>query len=135
MMTIIKWLSVNKLSLNVKKTKMMIFHNRQKNIKDIIPSLKINGTEIEIVQQFNFLGIILDQHMSWKPHINKVASKIGRTIGTLKRMKRFLPQSILKMLYNSLILPHLNYGILAWGANPGRLVKLRKWAIIVRALA
>ena len=67
--------------------------------------------------------------MSWKPHINKVASKTGRTIATLKRMKRFLPQSILKMLYNSLILPHLNYGILAWGANPGRLVKLQKWAI------
>ena len=126
---IFEWLSLNKLSLNVKKTKMMVFHYRQRNIDNIIPKLEINGIAIERVKQFNFLGIILDEHMSWKPHINKVACKIARTIGTINRLKRFLPQSILKMLYNSLILPHLNYGILTWGTKLGRLPKLQKWAI------
>ena len=126
---IFEWLSLNKLSLNVKKTKMMVFHNRQTNIKNMLPNLKINGISIEYVKQFNFLGIVLDEHMTWSPHINKVACKISRTIYTLTRLKKFLPLSILKMLYNSLILPHLSYGILTWGSKPGRLIKLQKWAI------
>ena len=67
--------------------------------------------------------------MTWSAHINKVACKISRTIYTLTRLKKFLPLSILKMLYNSLILPHLSYGILTWGSKPGRLIKLQKWAI------
>ena len=108
---------------------MMVFHNRQTNIKNMIPNLKINGITIEYVKQFNFLGIVLDEHMTWSPHINKVACKISRTIYTLTRLKKFLPLSILKMLYNSLILPHLSYGILTWGSKPGRLIKLQKWAI------
>ena len=108
---------------------MMVFHNRQNNITDIIPKLKINGIPIEHVKQFNFLGIIIDEHMTWNQHINKVACKITRTIYTLTRLKRFLPQSILRTLYNSLILPHLSYGILNWGFKPGRLIKLQKWAI------
>ena len=62
-------------------------------------------------------------------HINKVACKISRTIFTLTKLKRFLPHSILRTLYNSLILPHLTYGILTWGSNPGRIIKLQKWAI------
>lgn len=126
---IFDWLSLNKLSLNVKKTKMMVFHNRQRNIKNMIPKLTIDGIPIEYVRNFNFLGIVLDEHMTWNPHTNKVACTIARTIGTLKRLKRFLPQSILKTLYNSLILPHLSYGILTWGTKSSRLVKLQKYAV------
>ena len=126
---IFDWLSVNKLSLNVKKTKMMVFHHRQCNIKDKIPNLHLDGIPIERVKQFNFLGIVLDEHMTWNAHTNKVACNIARTIGTLKRLKRFMPLSILKTLYNALILPHLSYGILTWGSKSNRLIKLQKWAL------
>ena len=126
---IFDWLSVNKLSLNVKKTKMMVFHHRQCNIQDKIPNLHLDGIPIERVKQFNFLGIVLDEHMTWNAHTNKVACNIARTIGTLKRLKRFMPLSILKTLYNALILPHLSYGILTWGSKSNRLIKLQKWAL------
>ena len=86
---IFEWLALNKLSLNVKKTKMVIFHYKQTNINNMIPKLEINGIPIERVKQFNFLGIILDEHMTWKSHIKKVACKISRTIYTLTRLKRF----------------------------------------------
>ena len=49
------WLAVNKLSLNIKKTKFMIFHTSKKNIQNCIPNLQIGGVEIERVQNFNFL--------------------------------------------------------------------------------
>ena len=67
--------------------------------------------------------------MTWKYHVNKIANKVSRINGTLNRLKRFLPKHILLTLYNTLILPHLNYGILVWGKNMGRLEKLQKWAV------
>ena len=124
-----EWLNINKLSLNVKKTKFMIFHHYQRNIKNITPKLKINSETIEKVSEFNFLGLTIDEHLSWKPHVLKISNKISRTLGIMCRLKNFLPTHVLRILYNSLILPHLQYSILAWGFRMGRLDKLQKRAV------
>ena len=126
---ICEWLSINKLSLNVKKTKYMIFHYRQRDISNIILNLKINDYQIDRVHDFNFLGLTIDEHVSWKEHIQKVSTKISRTIGVLTRLKKTIPSYILRLLYNSLVLPYLQYGILIWGFKPGRLITLQKKAI------
>lgn len=122
-----KWLELNKLSLNTNKTKFMIFSKQHKKI--IIPSLAINNKEIENVQSFNFLGIEINQTLTWCNHINKLAPKISRTIGVINKLRNILPQKILIMLYNSLILPQLNYGILLWGYETQRLFRLQKQII------
>ena len=67
--------------------------------------------------------------MSWKTHINFIAGKITRSIGILNRLKHFLPLDIRKIMYNSLTLSHINYGILLWGFNSNRIIKLQKKAI------
>ena len=123
------WLCLNKLSLNAKKTKMMIFHHRQKNISDIDLSLYINGTKIEQVQEFNFLGLVLDECMTWNSHIQKISGKIAVVNGALSRLKKILPSDILKTIYNALVQPHLNFGVLLWGKNVKRILKLQKWAV------
>ena len=123
------WLSLNKLSLNAKKTKMMIFHHRQRNISNIIPDLYINDSQIERVNEFNFLGTMFDECLTWKSHAQKVASRIAIVAGTISRLKRFLPSAILKTIYNALIQPHLNFSILLWGKNTKRISKLQKWAV------
>ena len=64
------WLPVNKLSLNVKKTKYVIFHAINQKIEDAVPDLEINGIPLGRVQSFNFLGLLLNENMSWKPHID-----------------------------------------------------------------
>ena len=122
-----EWLVLNKLSLNVKKTKYMVFSTNKKKIES--PTIVLNNTEIERVSNFTFLGVTLDENLSWKSHINIIACKLSRTTGLLNKLKHTLPPYILKTLYNSLILPHLNYGILAWGKNCDRLLKLQKKAI------
>ena len=122
---IYEWLCVNKLSLNIPKTKFMMFHHRQRVIDHLVPSLKINNHEIERVRHFNFLGITIDEHMSWNMHIQKISNKISRNLGCLNRLKRFLPLATLKLLYNSLILPHLQYGTLSWGFECKRVFKLK----------
>ena len=123
------WLALNKLSLNAKKTKMMVFHYHQKRISDLNLHLYINKTRIKQVKEFNFLGVVFDECISWKNHTQKIAGKISVSTGTLKRLKRFLPMDVLKTIYNALILPHLNLGILLWGQNCERIFKLQKWAV------
>ena len=107
------WLKINKLSLNVQKTKMMIFHKYQRKVK--APKLKICESEIACVDSFDFLGITLDKHLTWKPHVDKISNKISKTLGILNRLKFYLPQNAKLAIYNSLILSHINYGILLWG--------------------
>ena len=126
-----EWLLINKLSLNIKKTKFMVFHHPQRNIENIVPRLKFHDTEVERVSEFNFLGLTIDEHLSWRPHQDKISSKLSRTIGVLNRLKRQLPSYILRMLYNSLILPFLQYSVLCWGYNVTRITKLQKRAIRV----
>ena len=107
----------------------MIFHYRQRNIDDLILDLQINSETIERVTEFNFLGLTLDENLNWNAHIQKVSNKISRTLGVMCRLKNFLPLHVLRILYNSLILPHLQYGILTWGFCLGRLQKLQKRSV------
>ena len=83
------WLKVNKLSLNISRTKLIIFHSPQQNIT--IPRLYIDNTYIECVKNFYFLGIYFNQHMSLKYHINYIAKNISKSIGILNRLKSILP--------------------------------------------
>ena len=125
---IIVWLELNRLSLNVSKSKFMIFHMPQK--KFVAPSIKIYDTILERVNTFNFLGITLHEHLKWDTHIHHISNKICRVVGTLNKLKHYIPQNILQTIYNSLILSHLHYGVLLWGNdNLDRLLKLQKRAI------
>ena len=107
----------------------MLFHHKQKNVDSLIPDLAINGNAIDYVTQFNFLGFTIDENLSFDQHIQGISNKISRSLGTLNKLKTFLPEHILLMLYNSLILPHLQYAILCWGFKTSRLFKLQKRAM------
>ena len=93
------------------------------------PLQQINGTEIERVQEFIYLGIQLNEHLTWKKHVNEIANKISRSIGILNKLKRCL-----YFLYNSLVLSHLNYDILAWGYQTDRLYKIQKKTVRIICL-
>ena len=124
------WLAANKLSLNVRKTKFMLFHSNQaKRKKQDIPTLNINNSEIERVSNFKFLGITFDDTLSWNHHVNYIANKIARATGTLSRLKHYLPYQILLLIYNALVGSHLIYGITVWGFhNCKRLITTQKRA-------
>ena len=123
------WLCANKLSVNVKKTKFMVFHSTKKCIENKIPNLTLNNSQLQKVSEFNFLGITLNENMKWQSHINRISNKMSRYIGIINKLKHFLPQFILKTLYDTMILSQLNYGILNWGFNVEKLYKLQKKAI------
>ena len=120
------WLKLNKLSINVDKTKCMFFHKR----RPIIPlQFSMNNRAIDVVENFNYLGIILDANMSWKSHIAMVRNKLSRINGILHRLKYLYPQNILVTIYKSLFIPHINYGSLLWGQGGESLDTIQKKAI------
>lgn len=123
------WLTVNKLSLNIDKTKYMLFYKpNRKNIPKVEPS--IANKNLDQVSCFNFLGVNIDSALSWKSHINKISSKIAKSCGIISKLKHFLPKQILMNIYNALLLPHLNYAILVWGfASTKRLLLLQNKAV------
>ena len=72
---------MDKLSLNVEKTKCMIFHKRR-HLKPI--QFFVNGRDIDVVSHFNYLGIILDENMSWKKHVAMITNKLSKISGVLQ---------------------------------------------------
>ncbi len=106
-----KWLKVNKLSLNVNKSKYMIFHTNRKQVNPL--HLLIDNTTIERALQLNFLGLTLDENLNLKGYIDQISNKISKSIGILNKLKHFIAIKIKILIYNSLILSYLNYCILA----------------------
>ena len=115
-----EWLTANKLSLNIKKTNFVIFHPYQKRLNHEV-TLKIydNHTHkqfsISNKEYIKYLGVLIDNHLTWKYHISHVASKISRNIGIIARLRHFTPFLTLQHVYRSLIFPYLSYSLVAWG--------------------
>ena len=119
------WFCANKLALNASKTKYIILRSKYKKTSIEKLTLSINGTQLIRIgddceeTSAKFLGIYIDEHLTWQKHINHVNRKISRAMFAIKQTKHFLPRHILRNLYFTLIHSHLTYGIIAWG-NAGQ---------------
>ncbi|KAF7656200.1 hypothetical protein LDENG_00045130 [Lucifuga dentata] len=78
-----QWFDINKLSLNLKKTKIMLFGNGKVTTN---VQVMIDNVYIESVYENKFLGVILDHKICWKPHICE--SKTGKEYCSSKKSKR-----------------------------------------------
>ena len=79
-------------------------------------SIQIDNNVIERVKETVFLGVILDEHLSWKPHILSVSRKISKSIGIIYKSSFCLPKTSLRSLYYSLVYPYLIYCVSVWGS-------------------
>ena len=113
---IIIWLKVNKLSLNLTKTNFMIFHPRQKKVNVNVP-LTLENTVIKQVTETKFLGVLIDQHLSWKPHIDFVSKQISKSVRIIAKARFYLSSQTLMTLYYSLVYPFLTYCNVAWSST------------------
>ena len=67
-----------------------------------------------------YLGVLLDDNLSWKPHIEYISTKISKGIGIIARLRHLVPFSTLLNRYRSLIEPYISYGLVAWGQAVNR---------------
>jgi len=103
----------DKLSLNYNKTNFMLLNSQKHNPTSF--KVIINNHSISPEDKLKYLGVLLDNKLSWKPHVQKVKTQLSRACGVLNKLKHYTTQSVLKVVYNSLFHPHLNYSILNWG--------------------
>lgn len=108
-----KWFMANRLSLNTSKTNYQIYSKTQ--IDNL--NVKLNGNEITRNKCVKYLGVHVEENLKWNAQIKSVSSVISRNIGMMARVKFFLSSRELLLLYNSLVLPYLNYCAAVWGSN------------------
>ena len=93
----------------------------------------LENTVLDRVSHTIFLGILIDENLAWKYHIDCVSKILSRNIGIMNKLKYFVPDRLLHTLNCTFILPYINYGILIWGntckAFLDKLIKLQNWAI------
>ena len=77
----------------------------------------MNNIPIDIVPHFNYLGIILDENLSWKAHVAMVTGKLSKFNGILNRLKYIYHAQVLLTIYKSLFVLHTNYRSLVWSQN------------------
>ena len=108
-----KWLESNKLTLNVKKSKFMVFTNARKNFHEI--SVKINKIPLEKCTKYKYLGIVFDEKLNWKGHIDYVCKKVSKACGALAKMRHCASVELLRDIYYALFYSYVRYGITIWG--------------------
>ena len=83
---LMQWLKANKLSLNIKKTELIIFHHKNTKL-DYGVKFKLSGRRLNPISTVKYLGILLDEHLSWTKQVNWVNSKLNQTIGIFSKLK------------------------------------------------
>lgn len=87
----------------------MVFYAQQKHIR--LPTLHIDGTELECLEEFTFPGITIDNNLNWKSHINKSVNEWSKSVGIANKLKNILQQNTMLAIYNYLIVWYINYAI------------------------
>ena len=106
------WCKINKLILNETKTQYLVFC-KKRTVSDF--TLKINNTKIKKVEHLKFLGLHLDSHLTWSPHVDYVAGKLNSAYFAIINLKGVLSQGQLLNVYYALVYSHLKYMVLYWG--------------------
>ena len=106
------WMRSNKLSVNYSKTCFMVI---SKSINKNQIELKIGKNSLQKVNQVKYLGVILDDKLSWEAHISSLSTKLSRVTGIMYKLRHYAPFNILRTVNFSLFYSHLSYSLLNWG--------------------
>ena len=106
------WLSANKLSLNVKKSNFLHFHQGHRAKPTL--NLELNGIKVEEKTVTKYLGVLIDNKLNWKAHIAHVKTKLSKGNGMISKIRYYVNDHCLLNLYYAFIQSHLNYNLLNW---------------------
>ena len=112
------WFKLNKLSLNVAKTNYMIFKNKYSpTTSKHRVNISIDNNQLSQVKTTKFLGVLIDDNLSWKTHTTHVCNIISKYNGIIRKVRQFLPSDSLPTLFNTLVYPYINYCAIIWADN------------------
>ena len=113
---VIRWLRLNKLSLNAGKTELIFFYPKSmKNMNFENVYINFNGHRLIPVDYLKYLGMYIDKHLDWNHHIYELSKKLSQTNGILSKLRYNAPLEICIQVYYALFYSMLIYGCNAWG--------------------
>ena len=106
------------LTQNIKKSNYFIFPTYQKKLNynvniTMFDSMTNKFISLESKEYIKYLGVLIDNRLSWKHHINFISSKLSKTIGVISKIRHFVPRHTEMKIYQSLIYLYISYGIFA----------------------
>ena len=109
------WFISNKLTINYKKTKYMTIYGK-KNQKFTV-QLKMGDIVLERVKNIKYLGLIMDENLVWKNHIQFLKTKLTSSCNIMYKLRYYVPLKSRISIYYSLFYSYLQYGIICWGST------------------
>ena len=121
--SVTKYMKCNLLHINAKKSCFMYFSPFKRKTTmsnldeptDLINPIQIEGNILKRVSQTKFLGVIIDNKLNWKPHIDSLNRNLKSACGRIYRIKSNIPKNLYKEIYHTLFESHLSYSISVWG--------------------
>ena len=112
-----EWLITSKLTLNLKKTKYMLFANKNVLSRKMRKKFKVTIGKYTIheIDRIEYLGIILDNNQNWNYHAEFLVTKLSSAAGAMYRIRNSMPLEARLLVYNALVASYLQYSITAWG--------------------
>ena len=108
------YLNANYLFPNTDKTKVMIFRTNNTRIPNNLPEMSLYGEKIEMVRSLKFLGVVINDKLSWKCHMQKIKSKLRSSTAVFSKIKHQINEHASLNLYHTMVECHLRYGIDSW---------------------
>ena len=114
-----EWFDANQLTLHPTKTRYILFNSRGQEL-----DLHLKGIKLKQIAEhsdencFKFLGLQVDEKLSWKHHCEFLHKKLNKVYYSLNRIKNLFPLKLKVQLFHSLFNSHITYGLQMWGASP-----------------
>lgn len=116
--SIINWLNLNNLCINLEKTKIMNFYQRNNSMGNI--SVTYNNHIIEETDNTKFLGLSLDNKLTWKSQVDTICNKLNRFSYALYNLSKKVSRAAVLTAYHAYVTSTLRYGIMFWGNSTDR---------------
>ena len=113
---LVNWLNANKISLNVKKTEMVIFKFKQKKFEGDL-KIKFCGKRLYPTESVEYLGVNIDTNLSWEYHVNDLSIKLNRANALHSKIRKFVILKILRSIYFAIFDSYLSYCCFVWAQN------------------
>ena len=105
---LVQWLRANKISLNVNKTEIVVFRSPTKQIYKNL-NFRLSGQEIEPKRCTKYLGVIIDEHLSFNEYMNTLKQKLNRANGILAKLRYYVTAEVLKTIYYAFFDSHMKH--------------------------
>ena len=118
----VQWLTANRISLNVNKTELIIFRSKNKSITKH-QNFRISGQKINPVNKAKYLGIYLDEHLTWNFQLIQIKTKLSRSCGLLAKLRYHVKTKLLRTVYFAIFDSVLRYAVQVWGQHRNQTIK------------